>query len=127
MVFHYASSSPWPMLPALHDWISNTDEFPDGSFHLKPFRLELFEPWGIDVTLLNLFKDPTQYKVFCCTHNHFSVLLSSCDASRFGVLLCAQIKLISGILKDFPQRRFVLVGDSSEKDPEVLTCCWNDS
>jgi len=63
MAFHYASSSPWPMLPALHDWISSKGEFPRGSFHLKPFRFELFEPWGVDITLFNLFKDPTQYKV----------------------------------------------------------------
>lgn len=63
MAFHYASSSPWAMLPALHDWISSKGEFPSGSFHLKPFRFELFEPWGVDITLFNLFKDPTKYKV----------------------------------------------------------------
>jgi phosphatidate phosphatase APP1 len=59
--------------------------------HLKKFRLELFEPWGIDLTLFNLFKNPTKYKV----------------------------STITNIISNFPSRKFILVGDSSEKDPEI--------
>jgi hypothetical protein len=33
-----------------------------GTYHMKPFRLEIFEPWGLDVTMYNLVKDPTAFK-----------------------------------------------------------------
>ena len=88
--FHYVSSSPWLLANLLFDWIK-TAKLPVGSIHLKKFRLELFEPWGIDLSLLNLFKSPVGYK----------------------------IKKIKNILLDFPGRIFILVGDSSEKDPEI--------
>ena len=88
--FHYVSSSPWPMANILSDWIKNV-KYPTGTMHLKKFRLELFEPWGIDLTFFNLFKNPTKYKV----------------------------STITNIISNFPSRKFILVGDSSEKDPEI--------
>jgi hypothetical protein len=59
--------------------------------HLKNFRLELFEPWGLDLSMFNIIRNPTQYK----------------------------IEKITTIIKNFPGRSFILVGDSSEKDPEI--------
>lgn len=93
--FHFVSSSPWLLANELFDWIVDPakegGKFPSGSMHLKTFRLELFEPWGLDVSMFNLVNDPTAFKV----------------------------KTIEKILANFPGRRFVFIGDSSEKDPDV--------
>lgn len=59
--FHYVSSSPWPLASILYDWIKASG-FPLGTMHLKKFRLELFEPWGIDLSVFNLLRNPTGYK-----------------------------------------------------------------
>jgi len=59
---HYVSSSPWPMASTLSSWISSAG-FPPGSLHLKSFRLELFEPWGVDLSFFNIFKNPLKYKM----------------------------------------------------------------
>jgi hypothetical protein len=102
--FHYVSSSPWPMATLLHSWIVQAGiatsltslpppSFPDGSLHLKAFRFEPFELWGIDATALNLLRNPFHYKV----------------------------QRIVNIVTQFPGRQFVLVGDSGEKDPEVYS------
>lgn len=82
-LFHYVSSSPWQIYDALSDFL-HVDGFPQGSMHLKWFRLrdELFKRWSI-----------IRRK------------------SKAGV--------IRGIVKRLPQRQFVLVGDSGEKDPEM--------
>ena len=87
--FHYVSSSPWLFANLLSDWIKMT-KLPTGSMHLRKFRFE-FEPWGVDFSLFSLLKNPTEYK----------------------------ISKIKDILREFPGRKFVLVGDSSEKDPEI--------
>jgi len=85
------------MANLLHRWLTDPANtggaFPDGSMHLKAFRLEPFEPWGVDATVLNILRNPTQYK----------------------------IERIEGILAQFPGRQFVLVGDSGEKDPEIYS------
>jgi phosphatidate phosphatase APP1 len=82
-LFHYVSSSPWQIYDALNEFL-HVDGFPQGSMHLKWFRLrdELFKRWSI-----------IRRK------------------SKAGV--------IRGIVKRLPQRQFVLVGDSGEKDPEM--------
>jgi len=59
--------------------------------HLKTFRFEPFELWGIDTSMFNLIRSPFSFKT----------------------------KTIESIFRDFPRRHFVLVGDSSEKDPEI--------
>lgn len=82
-LFHYVSSSPWQIYDALNEFL-HVDGFPQGSMHLKWFRLrdELFKRWSI-----------IRRK------------------SKAGV--------IRGIVKRMPQRQFILVGDSGEKDPEM--------
>lgn len=81
--FHYVSASPWQLYAPLAEF-AQSNGFPAGTFHLRPFRVK-------DGTFLDLFKSPERYKP--------------------GV--------IEPVLKRFPQRRFVLVGDSGERDPEI--------
>lgn len=82
-MFHYVSSSPWQLYPALTEFFQQAG-LPAGSFHLKLFRLK-------DETALAMFDSPLESK----------------------------LATISEILQTYPQRRFILVGDSGEKDPEV--------
>ncbi|MDX1962733.1 MAG: App1 family protein [Pirellulales bacterium] len=83
VAFHYVSSSPWQLYPVLEEFRSERG-FPQGSWHLRFFRLSDRSGWSF-------LRSPTKYKQ----------------------------ELITAILRDFPQRRFLLVGDSSEQDPEI--------
>lgn len=83
VVFHYVSGSPWQLYGPLADF-RRTQGFPEGSFHLKHFRLT-------DSSVLNLL------------------------GSQQGHKLAA----IEPILAAFPGRRFILIGDSGEQDPEI--------
>ncbi len=81
--FHYVSASPWQLYDPLARFLA-AEGFPEGSFHLKLFRVK-------DSSFFSLYANPEAYKR----------------------------RTIEPILKAFPGRRFVLVGDSGEKDPEV--------
>jgi hypothetical protein len=81
--FHYVSASTWQLYKPLRTFL-RLEGFPEGSFHLKSFRLK-------DSTVLDLVTSPEVLKL---AH-------------------------IEPILAAFPGRRFLLVGDSGEKDPEV--------
>jgi len=81
--FHYVSSSPWQLYPALSVFMTQNG-FPDGSFHLKSVRFK-------DQTLANLIASSAKTKP----------------------------PIIESIMKRYPGRRFIMVGDSGEKDPEV--------
>ena len=83
LVFHYVSGSPFQLYPALADFVRR-EGFPEGSFHLRKFRLT-------DHTAAEFFGDPREFKI--------------------GV--------IDLLMRRFPERRFVLVGDSGEEDPEA--------
>ncbi len=82
-LFHYVSSSPWQIYRPLEDFL-NQYAFPQGSMHLKWFRLrdEFFKRWSI-----------IRRK------------------SKAGV--------IATMIKRMPYRKFLLVGDSGERDPEI--------
>ena len=82
-VFHYVSSSPWQLYPALSRFMEEQG-FPAGSFHLKTFRLQ-------DGGLQALFAPP--------------------EAGKLSV--------IRNLLETYPKRRFILVGDAGERDPEI--------
>ena len=88
--FHYVSESPWQLYGSLAPFLA-AEGFPEGSFHLKVFRLK-------DSSFFDLFSDPEAYKR----------------------------RTIEPILKSFPGRKFVLVGDSGEKDPEVYGALARD-
>jgi phosphatidate phosphatase APP1 len=81
--FHYVSSSPWQLYGHLADWREQA-QFPDGSFHLRCFRLR---------------------------DHLFRRLLILRRSGKAAVL--------ANLLRLAPQRRFVLVGDSGEHDPEI--------
>jgi len=83
-VFHYVSASPWQLAEPLTEFLGR-DGFPQGSLHLRYFRL----------------KDPSGLKV----------LLGSSQEYKG--------RAIGAVLAAFPERRFILVGDSGEHDPEV--------
>ena len=89
--FHYVSGGPWQLYRALAEFIAGAG-FPDGSFHMKSVRKNLLTPGS--------WQDLAR--------------LAGGDATTEQKL--AQI---SGIIGHFPERRFVLVGDSGEQDPEV--------
>ncbi len=54
VVFHYVSSSPWQLYGPLSDFMRQTG-FPDGSFHLKHFRIK-------DSSFWDLLADPGETK-----------------------------------------------------------------
>jgi len=80
---HYVSSSPWQLYEHLACHLAD-EGFPDGSFHLRAFRLR--------------------------DHLLRRVLM----LRRSG-----KIGVIRSLLKTFPERKFLLVGDSGEHDPEI--------
>lgn len=81
--FHYVSSSPWQLFSHLADHLSE-QQFPEGSFHLRTFRLR--------------------------DHLIRRILM----LRRSG-----KAAVIRGILQTYPGRKFLLVGDSGEHDPEI--------
>jgi len=81
--FHYVSASPWQLYRPLLRFFRQVG-FPEGTFHLKKWRLA----------------EPSTLELF-----HTSVDL--------------KLDAIRRILTAFPHRRFILVGDSTQKDPEV--------
>ncbi|RQO39642.1 hypothetical protein DBV14_31010 [Variovorax sp. KBW07] len=80
--FHYLSSSPIQLYPALSDFIRGAD-FPAGSMHLR---------------------ESTTWRT----------LVPGDEDSR-----AHKLGVIQRLFTEFPQRRFVLVGDSGEADPEI--------
>ena len=80
--FHYLSSSPIQLLPALADFLSDAG-FPLGSMHLR---------------------ESTTWRT----------VIPRGDESR-----AHKLSAIVRLVEDFPQRRFLLIGDSGELDPEI--------
>jgi phosphatidate phosphatase APP1 len=89
--FHYVSGGPWQLYRPLAQFITAAG-YPQGSFHMKTVRKHLLTPgsWQ-DLARLAGGAATTEQK----------------------------LSQISDIISDFPQRRFILVGDSGERDPEV--------
>jgi phosphatidate phosphatase APP1 len=81
--FHYVSSSPWQLYQPLAE-LRECAGFPQGSFHLRAFRLR--------------------------DHMLRRVLL----LRRHG-----KATVMRHLLRTFPRRRFVLIGDAGERDPEL--------
>jgi hypothetical protein len=82
-VFHYVSSSPWQLFTPLAKHFAEVG-LPNGSFHLRAFRLR-------DHMLRRIFFGRRPVKAV----------------------------VIRNLMLRYPQRRFVLVGDSGEHDPEI--------
>jgi phosphatidate phosphatase APP1 len=81
--FHYVSSSPWQLYSHLATHLAE-EGFPDGSYHLRAFRL----------------RDHLIRRILMLRRSGKSAA-------------------IRAILQTFPRRRFLLVGDSGEIDPEI--------
>jgi phosphatidate phosphatase APP1 len=80
--FHYLSSSPIQLLPALDGFLRRSG-FPGGSMHLRE-----------STTWRTMIPGDGEGR----TH---------------------KLAIIGQLLEDFPERRFLLVGDSGELDPEI--------
>ncbi len=89
-MFHYVSSSPWQLYPALSQFFAAAG-LPVGSFHLREIGLG-------DRSFLDLFDTPAD----------------------------AKVPTIAEIIRRWPQRRFVLVGDSGEQDPEIYARIYRE-
>jgi phosphatidate phosphatase APP1 len=92
VMFHYVSGSPWQLHKLLGEFVGSN--FPEGAFHMKDVRKNLRSPesW------------------------HDFVAFSQGDEAT----LIQKKEQIGRILRAFPRRRFILYGDSGEKDPEVF-------
>lgn len=92
--FHYVSGGPWQLYGPLSEFLySEQGGFPEGSFHMKNVRKNLLSA--------SSWKDLKE--------------LTSNENFTFD----QKISQISEIMQRFPERKFILVGDSGEKDPEV--------
>ena len=93
-VFHYVTGAPWQLYDPLTSFIFHDDQgFPRGSLHMKNLRKNYFN--------LASWSDLRQ-------------LITNENMTKDQ-----KIGQISSILEDFPEREFILVGDSGEKDPEI--------
>lgn len=95
-VFHYVSGSPWQLYPPIADFLFAEAGFPRGSVHMKTVRTHLFSPG---------------------TYRDLAGLILG-DAK--DVTFAQKLGQIRAIVSDFPQREFILVGDSGEMDPEIF-------
>lgn len=93
--FHYVSGGPWQLYRALQEFlIDGAGGFPQGSFHMT------YHP-------KNFLSEDTR-----------EILIESIVGS-LGNTFNHKVNEISRLMERFPGRRFVLVGDSGEVDPEV--------
>lgn len=95
--FHYISGAPWQLFKPESDFLLRVAGFPAGTFHLKT----------VDKNLLSR-----------ATWENFEELA----ADRFDTKIATfkqKVLQISELIKNLPQRKFTLFGDSGEKDPEV--------
>ncbi len=95
--FHYVSGGPWQMYQPLSEFLFSGDGgFPEGSFHMKDVRTNPFESESYaDI---------------------WALLASGSQQATFD----QKVRQIRTLLDQFPERTFILIGDSGEKDPEVF-------
>lgn len=91
---HYVSAGPWQLYePLMLELIEVDDVLPEGTFHMRTMRTNLLT--------LSSWKD-------------FSGVLFNKEGT-----LEHKITEITRIMERFPDRKFLLLGDSGEMDPEV--------
>jgi hypothetical protein len=92
--FHYVSGGPWQLYEPLSEFLfSEKGGFPEGTFHMKNVRMNLLSA--------STWKDLSEL------------------VTNENVTFEQKVSQISEIIRRFPKRKFILVGDSGEKDPEV--------
>ncbi|MGI9205736.1 MAG: phosphatidate phosphatase App1 family protein [Woeseiaceae bacterium] len=95
--FHYVSGGPWQMYEPLAEFLfTDSDAFPEGSFHMKDVRTNPFETESYT--------------------DIWALLASGSQQATFE----QKVRQIDALLGRFPGRKFILIGDSGEKDPEVF-------
>jgi phosphatidate phosphatase APP1 len=94
--FHYVSGSPWQLFRLLHKFLIEDGSFPEGTFHMKSLRTSPLD-------LPNFIRD---LKKFVAGKEYTKE---------------QKIEQISGLMQNLPRRKFTLIGDSGELDPEVFT------
>jgi hypothetical protein len=95
--FHYVSGGPWQMYHPLADFLfSKRIGFPRGSVHMKNVRTNPFE--------MGSYQDI------------WTLIANGSRQTTFD----QKVAQISILLTHFPNREFILIGDSGEKDPEVF-------
>jgi len=95
--FHYVSGGPWQLYQPLSEFLfSGVAGFPEGSFHMKDVRTNPFESESYD--------------------DIWSLIASGSQQVTFE----QKIRQITTLLRRFPKRQFILIGDSGELDPEVF-------
>lgn len=93
--FHYVSGGPWQLYSGLSGFLFEGDnQFPSGSMHMKNVRTNLTES--------DSFKDILKL-------------------IKGGATIEQKLEQISQIINHFPQREFILIGDSGEHDPEIFS------
>ena len=92
-VFHYVSGGPWQLYSPLSAFIANAG-FPVGTFHMNYFPK-------------NFLSEDTR-----------SLLIDSICGS-LGRTYAHKVEQITSLMERFPEREFILVGDSGELDVEV--------
>jgi phosphatidate phosphatase APP1 len=102
--FHYVSGGPWQLYRPEAAFLIENAGFPPGSFHLKPLDRNLLSraTWE---SLEELAADRFDTKVATFKH---------------------KVLQITQLLTNFPQRKFILFGDSGERDPEVYQLMRNE-
>ena len=92
--FHYVSGGPWQLYRPLSEFLfSEKAGFPEGTFHMKHVSKNLLSA--------NTWEDLKEL------------------VTNENVTFEQKVSQISEIMQRFPERKFILVGDSGEKDPEV--------
>jgi hypothetical protein len=92
--FHYVSGSPWQLYGSLKRFLFEQEQFPAGTVHMKNLRKNLLDRGAVrDIMAFALGGD-----------------LATLDQ---------KIRQITNLMIHLPRRKFILVGDSGEKDPEV--------
>lgn len=91
---HYVSGGPWQLYRPLAAFIADNN-FPEGSFHMRVVG-------GSVLTASRSLEDLGNFVSADGTFNH-------------------KVDQISRIMRRFPRRTFILIGDSGERDPEVYT------
>ena len=92
--FHYVSGSPWQLFNPLREFLLDEQKFPSGTFHMKNLTKNLLEPGALK------------------TIRGFAL---GGDLAT----LDQKIRQITRLILHLPRRRFILVGDSGERDPEI--------
>jgi len=93
--FHYVSGSPWQLYNSLDNFLIGEAGFPQGTFHMKTVRKNLLN--------LNSWRDLREL------------------ATNELITYEQKVEQISGLMETYPRRRFILIGDSGEMDPEVYS------